>query len=192
MSRPAVFMTAGAEHLFGLRPATSRDIDALNRVIERAVMRWKLPERVKRLSLPSYLYQPIDLDHLSIFVAEDMAGEILGVAAWEAASPRDLPAGKTGLLLHGLYVDPDHWNRGIGSCLLARAKEAVRQSNCDGLLVKAQAQAGGFFQAREMKKLPVLDAGRDYAHRYWWESATQGALRQSACGGQGGTCADKT
>ncbi len=187
-----MFMTAGAACLFGLRPAASRDIDALNRVIERAVMSWPLPERVKWLSLPSYLYQSIDLDHLTIIVAEDMAGAILGVAAWEAANPRDLPAGKTGLLLHGLYVDPDHWHRGIGSCLLVRAKEAVRQSNCGGLLVKAQAQAGGFFQAREMELLPVLNAGRDYAHRYWWESATPGPLRQSACGSQGGTCADKT
>jgi hypothetical protein len=35
-------------------PATSAYLDALNAVIEAAVMTRNLPKRVKRLSLPSY------------------------------------------------------------------------------------------------------------------------------------------
>lgn len=150
-----------------LRPATAADLDAVNAVIERAVMTWHLPQRVKRLTLPSYRYQPHDLDHLHIVVAEDADRTLLGVAAWEPASPRDLPAGKTGLLLHGLYVDPAQQRRGIGTRLLDAAVNAARTQGFDGLLVKARPEAEGFFLARGLTLLPVIDAERDYPHRFW-------------------------
>lgn len=150
-----------------LRPATAADLDAINVVIERAVMTWPLPERVKRLTLPSYRYQPHDLDHLRIVVAEDAGRVPLGVAAWEPASPRDLPAGKTGLLLHGLYVDPDRQRAGVGSRLLDEAVDAAREQGFDGLLVKAQPAAEGFFLARGLERVPAVDPARDYPHRLW-------------------------
>lgn len=150
-----------------LRPAVSADLDAINAVIERAVMTWNLPERVKRLTLPSYRYQPHDLEHLHIVVAEDADRTLLGVAAWEPANARDLPAGKTGLLLHGLYVDPDRQRAGVGTCLLDAAVRAAREQGFDGLLVKARPEAEGFFLTRGLTPLPVIDAERDYPHRFW-------------------------
>jgi len=150
-----------------LLPATQANLDAVNAVIERAVMTWNLPERVKRLTLPSYRYQPHDLDHLHIVIAEDVDRAVLGVAAWEPASARDLPAGKTGLLLHGLYVDPARQRIGVGSQLLDAAMNAARKQGFDGLLVKARPEATGFFLARGMEHLPVEQAARDYPHRFW-------------------------
>lgn len=132
-------------------------------------MGWNLPERVKRLSLGSYRYQLHDLDHLELVVAEIPGGEVVGVAAWEFASATDLPREKRGLLLHGLYVSPQHQHRGIGSRLVDTALEAVHTQGMDGLLVKAQADAVGFFQARGFTHLPVENPGREYAHR-WWKS----------------------
>ncbi len=38
-----------------IRLAGHADLEAINRVIEVAVMTWDLPDRVKRLSLPAYL-----------------------------------------------------------------------------------------------------------------------------------------
>ncbi len=152
---------------FNLRPATPADLDAVNAVIERAVMTWNLPERVKRLTLPSYRYHPHDLDHLHIVVAEDAGRALLGVAAWEPASARDLPAGKTGLLLHGLYVDPDRQRAGVGSRLLDAAVNAAREQGFDGLLVKAQPAAEVFFLARGLERVPAVDLARDYPHRLW-------------------------
>lgn len=139
----------------------------MNGVIGRAVMTWRLAERVKRLSRPSYRYHPHDLDHLHIVVAEDAQHAIIGVAAWEAASPRDLPAGKRGLLLHGLHVDPLHLQRGVGTRLLDAASAAAQAHGFDGLLVKAQADADGFFGKQGMQRLPVEDPARDYPHRFW-------------------------
>ncbi|MFN3716817.1 MAG: GNAT family N-acetyltransferase [Thiobacillus sp.] len=150
-----------------LRPATKADIDAINGVVERAFMTWNLPDRVKRLSLPSYRYRVLDLDFQHIVVAETPAHGIVGVAAWEPAEPRDLPSGLSGLLLHGLYVEPAHSYRGIGSQLLDAALDAAHSRGYDGLLVKAQADAASFFAARGMRLLPVSDAERDYPHRYW-------------------------
>jgi len=152
---------------FHLRQAHAADLPALNGVIERAIATWQLPERVKRLSLPSYRYQAHDLDHLQLVVAEDMGHRPVGVAAWEPANPRDLPAEQRGLLLHGLYVDPAHQHRGIGSLLLDAAQAAARAQGFDGVLVKAQADANGFFEARGLQRLPVEDAARHYPHRFW-------------------------
>ncbi|MHB1189166.1 GNAT family N-acetyltransferase [Thiobacillus sp.] len=164
--RPAVFMTPPMLAL-QLRQAQAADLPALNGVIERAIATWQLPERVKRLSLPSYRYQAHDLDHLHLVVAEDAEHALVGVAAWEPAGPRGLPAEKRGLLLHGLYVDPSHQHRGIGSRLLDAAAAAARSQGFDGVLVKAQADANGFFAARGLQRLPVTDPARDYPHRFW-------------------------
>jgi len=152
---------------FHLRQAHESDLPAVNGVIERAIATWQLPERVKRLSLPSYRYHAHDLVHLHLVVAENADHALVGVAAWEPANQRDLPAGKNGLLLHGLYVDPSHQHRGIGSRLLDAAEAAARAQGFDGVLVKAQADAKGFFEARGLQRLPVEDAERHYPHRFW-------------------------
>jgi predicted N-acetyltransferase YhbS len=150
-----------------LRPATPADLAAINTVIERAVMTWQLPERVKRLAMPSYRYNPHDLEHLKLVVAENGEHGVIGIAAWEPANARDLPAGQTGLLLHGLYVDPDHQRHGIGRQLLAAAVDSARDQSYGGVLIKAQVDAEPFFLAQGLQRIESVDPARDYPHRYW-------------------------
>lgn len=150
-----------------IRPAVLSDLPAINHVVERAVMTWRLPGRVKRLALPSYRYHAHDLDHQRILVAVAAEAGIVGVATLEEADPCDLPGAGPALLLHGLYVDPGWQGQGIGTRLLEAALAACGESTCRGLLVKAQADAVGFFQARGFERLPVRDPDRDYIHRYW-------------------------
>ena len=150
-----------------LRPGTIDDLEGCNVVIEAAVSTWPLPERVKRLSLPLYRYDEQDLEHLELRVAEEPGRGIVGLATWEPADPEDVPRGKQGLLLHGIYVVPDRQRSGIGACLIAAVADAARVSGFDGVLVKAQPSAEGFFAASGLKPLPVVDADRDYAHRFW-------------------------
>jgi GNAT superfamily N-acetyltransferase len=150
-----------------LRHANPTDLDAINHVIEAAVMGWNLPERVKRLSLPSYRYTPFDFEHLDMVVAEDAQGRIVGVAAWEPAAAKETPADHSALLLHGIYVDPARQGQGIGRQLFRAAEEAARRHGYDGLLVKAQADANDFFIAQGMESLPVEDPSRQYTNRFW-------------------------
>ena len=150
-----------------LRPATPADLKAINGVVERAVMSWDLPERVKRLSLPAYRYHAHDLDVMGFLVAED-TGVVVGVAAWEPAAASSLPPGRTGLLLHGLYVAPRRQGRGIGAALLAAVEGRAAAAGLDGVLVKAQRGAAGFFVAQGMTALaPAAEAAGAYPHRYW-------------------------
>lgn len=150
-----------------LRTATKSDLDAINNIIEAAVMTWPLADRVKRLSLPTYKYNELDLQHLHIVVAENEVGEITGVAAWYPANTADTPKNKTALLLHGIYIDPTQHRKGIGSQLFQAAEQAVRKQNLQGLLVKAKAGSELFYQAHGMKKLVVDNTDREFVNRYW-------------------------
>jgi GNAT superfamily N-acetyltransferase len=149
------------------RPAIDADLGTVNAVIERAVMTWKLPVRVKHLAMPSYFYSAYDLKYQQVVVAEDSAIGVVGVAAWEPAVARDCPQGRRGLQLHGIYVKPDQQRHGIGARLLSAVAMAARAQRCDGVLVKAQVDAAGFFGSQGLRKLPVLQPERDYPLRYW-------------------------
>lgn len=142
-------------------------LDAINRVIESAVLGWDLAERVKRLVLPSYRYTPLDAQHLSFAVARNRQDDIIGVASWEEADAVDSPQIGAALVLHGLFVAPKHQGRGIGGLLVDQVVKAAAGSGYDTLLVKAQRDAQGFFASQGFRSLPVGDTARDYAHRLW-------------------------
>jgi GNAT superfamily N-acetyltransferase len=150
-----------------VRPANRNDLDAINRVIDAAVMSWSLPERVRRLSLPVYRYTPVDLAHLEMVVAVSTRDSVIGVAAWELADDTDTPEGSTALLLHGIHVDPLYHRQGVGRRLFLAAEQAACVGRYDGLLVKAQQEATGFFLAQGMYRLEVSDPLRQYANRLW-------------------------
>jgi L-amino acid N-acyltransferase YncA len=159
--------TAAISSQLEIRPAVDADLSPVNAVIESAVMTWNLPERVKRLAMPSYFCTGCDLKYQRVVVAEDSANGVVGVAAWEPAVARDCPQGCRGLLLHGIYVSPGQQRHGIGARLLSAAAMDARAQGCDGVLVKAQADAEGFFGSQGLQKLPVLQPDRDYPLRYW-------------------------
>lgn len=138
--------------------AELQELDAINRLIERAVATWNLPERVKRLALPTYRYTPLDLQALTI-LAGYRGATLVGVAAWESTESETPP----GLALHGLYVDPHWWGRGIGTALLARVEQSAREQGFTRLIVKAQPGATGFFLRHGFQAATNADAS-GYAH----------------------------
>lgn len=150
-----------------MREATGEDLDAINGVVERALMSWELPERVKRLSLPVYRYARHDFNAMGFLVAVDGKDCVVGVAAWDPEESTGPPGAGRGLLLHGLYVDPRLHRRGVGSRLFTAVMDKARQLDRDGVLVRAQSGARGFFESMGMRDLPATDEARDYAHRYW-------------------------
>jgi GNAT superfamily N-acetyltransferase len=152
---------------FGLiRDATMADLDAINAVVARAIHTWKLPD-------PGQAPRPASVPvHAggSRSPAAARAGAGLRHRCrrrWEPANPRDLPGAGSGMLLHGLYVDPARHGQGLGARLLGDAAGAARDRGHEGILVRAQADAEGFFARRGFRRLPVLDEARDYAARLW-------------------------
>ena len=150
-----------------LRPVHPGDLAAINDVIAHAIGTWDLSERTRRISVPLYQYHLTDLEFLQITVAIDNEGKIIGVAALEPASPGDTPADCRALLLHGIFVDPAYQGLGIGGQLLDQSTAIAADGNYDGLLVKAQTGAGGFFDAKGLERLSIQNPQRDYPHRYW-------------------------
>lgn len=139
-----------------IRPAQPDELDRINALVERAVDTWDLPARVKRLALSSYRYTVLDLKALSI-VGAWHDERLLGVVAWERAN------GDSGWSLHGLYVDPQCWGRGVGSALLRHVERALSEYGRSTLWVKAQAGARAFFVQRGFVEAPSEEAG-GYAH----------------------------
>lgn len=106
-------------------------------------------------------------------VAEAPGHGIVGVAAIEPAERRDLPAGASGLYLHGLYVDPAFHRRGLGARLFAAALDHARQHGVDGVLVKAQRDAEAFFRRRGTQPLEPDGGQAAYPRRCWIKVSAQ-------------------
>jgi len=154
------------ERMIKIETTTQIDLNNINRVIQASIMKWNLPERVKRLSLPSYFYNEEDLKHLEIVVAKQ-ANNIIGIASWEQADSKDTPEHQSGLLLHGLYVHPDIQNQGVGKKLLQAAENAGRTKSAAGLLVKAQKDAIPFFLCQNFKAINIDTSENRYANLLW-------------------------
>ena len=152
--------------MFKLRTANESDLPGINQVIEAAILGWDLPERVKRLSLPSYRYTAMDLKHLEIIIAEQ-DGKIVALASWEPADKNDTPSQQSTLLLHGLYVHPSLQHQGLGTQLFNAIENIAKEKSFDGLLVKAQKDANEFFKKQAMQPLIVTNPDKDYENRYW-------------------------
>jgi predicted N-acetyltransferase YhbS len=150
-----------------IRLASPQDLDALNQVIEQAVMSWRLPERVKRLALPSYRYNDFDMQHMEILVAVGSNQAVIGLAAWEINDQSNDAPENPAILLHGIYVLPEYQREGIGTHLLGMVEETAGSAGYSGILIRAQSDAVGFFRAKGYSQLSTDDDSSDFPNRYW-------------------------
>ncbi len=150
--------SAAASPGFHLRKAGPADLPAVNTIVERAIATWNSSARVLRLSLPLYRYTELDLAHLELLVAE--TSEVIGVAALE------MTADDSGVLLHGLYVDPQQRRLGVGTRLLQAAEQIARRHG-RGMRVRARPEAMAFFEANGYRRMPQIDLGDAYPRLLW-------------------------
>jgi len=119
-----------------LRPATRADLRALVRLTRRCDASHRAWAG-ESLPLPDEAAEELEWDlRLArsgawVTVAEDEDGdgsELLGVCALAAAqAAREDPTPVPGLAhVSALFVDPDHWRRGIARTLLRAAEDAMR------------------------------------------------------------------
>jgi len=145
------------------RKAHQKDLPAINRLIERAVMNWPMAKRVKRLTVPVLQYDESDLAFFELHVAT-IRDEIVGVAAWDATATQNLPNGQGGLF-HGLYVLPLIQGQGVGEKLMEAVFEDARVRQVNGLLIKAQRVSRGYFAHQGIPALAANDG--EYPWLYW-------------------------
>lgn len=150
-----------------LRSATSADLMFINGIVEAAVMTWSLPERVKRLSMPSYRYDQATFEAVEMQLAVDGDGDIVGLAACCEPAESQALSDRKALLLHGIFVDATNHREGIGRELVQAVRERAKAGGYDGVLVNAQPDALAFFAALGFEQLPVVDEELDYKLRYW-------------------------
>jgi GNAT superfamily N-acetyltransferase len=141
-------------------------LPAINAIVRQAVASWDATERIKRLAVSVYQYRREDLDHMWLLAAADCDGNLLGFAALEPADDGAVPMSGRGVLLHGIYVQPDAMGSGIGKNLLQACAGITAALGCSGLLVKAARQSTEFFERCGLQALPPTTAD-DYPYRFW-------------------------
>ncbi|WP_330630198.1 GNAT family N-acetyltransferase [Halocatena halophila] len=114
-----------------IRPATTHDVPAIRAVARRSWRAAHAPllggDRGESFFESEYdrrtIQKKVVADRSRFIVAVTMTG----VAGFAVVAPVNDAADVYGL--SWLYVDPDHWRRGIGTRLLARIKRAVQRQN---------------------------------------------------------------
>jgi GNAT superfamily N-acetyltransferase len=123
-----------------LRPATRADIPALTRLTRRCDLShraWAGPD----LRIPAAEGEELEWDlrfartSAWIHVAEDEQGDgaIAGVVAFAAAQASREDRSLVPGLAHvsAVFVDPEHWRRGVARALLAAAEDAMAAAGFD-------------------------------------------------------------
>jgi N-acetylglutamate synthase-like GNAT family acetyltransferase len=146
-----------------VRTAVVSDLPEINYLIDKAVMNWAMPARLKRLASPILLYDRVDLEELRVFVAT-FNGQVVGIAACDIAPLQVLPNGPGGLF-HGLYVLPLIQGQGVGKKLMLAVFHDAKCHQVNGLLIKAQRVSKNYFAHQGMQTLSV--DGGEYPCKYW-------------------------
>lgn len=139
-------MSRAAEY----RLASLTDLEAINDVVEAAVMSWPMADRVKRLALPSLRYNESDLAHM-VFIVCEADAEIIGVAAWDPFRDDNVA------LLHGLYVLPRIQRQGIGKLLIEHVLSAAAERRLDAVMVRAERVAVEYFRSQQFRQIEPAD-----------------------------------
>ena len=140
------------------RLALMSDLDSINQLIQAAVTNWPLPLRLKRRAVPVLQYDPLDFDHLTLFVCESDA-EILGVAAIDL----DHAPGKA--LLHGLFVLPTVQGNGIGKQLMQMSFNWAEKNQLEAVVIRAERVSVPYFQRQGLTTIESLEPN-DYPHQF--------------------------
>ena len=147
---------------------TETDLTAINQVVTSAAMAWPKSERVKRLVLPVLNYTAEDFNYYKFLLCKDR-GQCVGIAVLDIEMPVETARG-TGRLLHGLYVTPAEQGRGQGQLLLKKTLDLAASVGADGLVVKAERVAIGFFEHCGLQLLPASGPA-EHPYQFWYQAS---------------------
>lgn len=129
-------MSREAEIAVAIRPAHRSDLDAINGVVEAAVLSWARAIHLKPGTLPDCRFSAADLDRCMLLLVVGSQRHILGVAACGCAEADDTDPADNPLRLDGPYVHPDHHRHDVGLQIVAEASALARRQGRNCLLVQ--------------------------------------------------------
>ena len=112
-----------------VRQAKPEEQRELTRLCVRATLHAGHDEAFIERSMPAFTVTVPFIDANYVQVAQDGSGDVVGVA-WVTST--SLPGIA---LLHGLFVEPAHWKRGIGRVLFEAAVVHARKMTNGALMV---------------------------------------------------------
>jgi GNAT superfamily N-acetyltransferase len=118
-------------------PEEQRD---LTRLCVRATLRAGHDEAFIDRAMPALTVTLPFINTNCVQVAQDVSGEVVGVV-WLTLTA--LPGIA---LLHGLFVDPAHWKRGIGRVLFEAAVARARELTTGALMIYSEPSSEGFYR----------------------------------------------
>jgi N-acetylglutamate synthase-like GNAT family acetyltransferase len=141
-----------------IRTAVESDLVSINRVIADAVMGWPLPERLKRLTLSSMQYDAQDMRYFEMFVA--LIGErVAGVASWDPDHEASL--------FHGLYIEPESQNLGLGQYLMQHVFVRAKSRGRVSMLIRAERVSASYFTHQHFEEIEADATDYPYQFRKW-------------------------
>jgi GNAT superfamily N-acetyltransferase len=123
-----------------VREAKPEEQRELTRLCVRATMHAGHDEAFIDRTMPALTITVPLISANCVQVAEDGAGEVVGVVA---VTPTPLQGIAQ---LYALYVDPTHWKRGIGRILFGVAVARAKAMNAGALVISAEPTAEGFYK----------------------------------------------
>ena len=121
------------------------DLPAVNQVITTAVQSWPASDRLKRLALTALHYTSTDVQDFEFLLCYK-AHACLGVAVWEPENVCLTQDSSSVALLHGLYVDQQHQQQGVGKLLLDEVHLRAEKRNFSGIYVRAERFSASYFE----------------------------------------------
>jgi GNAT superfamily N-acetyltransferase len=121
----------------GAKPDEQRD---LTRLCVRATLHAGYDEAFIDRTMPALTITVPLLVGNFVQVAQDGSNEVVGVVCVT-------PTALLGIaLLQGLFVDPQHWQRGIGRTLFGAAVAHAKGTKASALMIYAEPSAEGFYK----------------------------------------------
>ena len=129
--------------VYAVRQAKPEEQRELTRLSVRATMHAGYDEAFIDRSMPSLTITLPMISANWVQMAQDGSSEVVGVV-WV------MPTALQGIaLLHGLYVDPARWKRGIGRVLFGVAVTRAKEINAGAIMIYAEPSAEGFINGWE-------------------------------------------
>jgi GNAT superfamily N-acetyltransferase len=129
--------------VYTVRQARPEEQRELTRLAVRATMHAGYDEAYIDRTMPSLTITLPLISANWVQVAKDRSSEVVGVV-W--VTPTVLPGIA---MLHGLYVDPAHWKRGIGRVLFGAAVTRAKEIKAGAIVIYAEPSAEGFYKRME-------------------------------------------